>query len=266
MSMRRAAIPALLLALSTAGVMLVCCKKDEAPAAQPSAPAATATPAPAAAKAGLTSGGGGVKGTVVMTGTPPERKEVNMKADPYCAGKQGDTKDEEVITGAGGVLKNAVVRIAMGLTEKYSPPAEDITVDQTGCMYRPRVQVASAGQTVIIRNSDQTLHNVHTYSGPSTLFNQAQVSGMPPLKKKFPRPGDVVKFKCDVHPWMTGYVLVTDNPFRAVTGDDGGFNLHDIPPGEYTLEVWHERLGTKQVKVTIAADKTQELKIELAAK
>jgi plastocyanin len=260
MLVRRAA-PAPLLALATV-LLAGACKKEEAPPAQSAAPAATA-PAP---KAGaLPSGGGAVKGTVVMTGTPPERKDVNMKADPYCA-KQGEVKDEEVVTGPGGVLKNAVVHIVGGLGEKYAPMAEDVIVDQTGCMYRPRVQVVSAGQTVIIRNSDQTLHNVHTYKGPATLFNQAQVFGMPPIKKKFPAAGDVVKFKCDVHPWMTGYVLVTDNPFRAVTGDDGTFNIHDVPPGNYTLEVWHERLGTKQVPVTIAADKTAELKIELAAK
>jgi plastocyanin len=264
MIVRRAA-PAPFLALALAlAAPAIGCKKEQAPPAQSAAPAAPSASA-AAAPAGAPTGGGSVKGTVVMTGTAPERKDINMKADPYCA-KQGEAKDEEVVTGAGGVLKNAVVHIVGNLPEKYAPPAEDVIVDQSGCMYRPRVQVASAGQTVVIRNSDQTLHNVHTYKGPATLFNQAQVFGMPPLKKKFPAAGDVVKFKCDVHPWMTGYVLVTDNPFRAVTGDDGSFDIQHVPPGNYTLEVWHERLGTKQVPVTIAADKTAEVKIELAAK
>ena len=77
--------------------------------------------------------------------------------------------------------------------------------------------VARAGQTVEIRNSDQTLHNVHTYKGTATLFNLAHIQGTGPQKKKFPTAGDVVKFKCDVHPWMTGWVVVTDNPYFAVT-------------------------------------------------
>jgi hypothetical protein len=78
--------------------------------------------------------------------------------------------------------------------------------------------------------------------------------------------GDVVKFKCDVHPWMTGYLVVTDNPFHAVTGDDGSFTINNVPAGTYTVEAWHERLGTKQAQLTVAPDKTAELKLELQAK
>jgi plastocyanin len=209
-------------------------------------------------------GSGSIKGTVKVTGKVPPRKELSMKADPYCA-KQPPTKDEDVVAGGAGELKNVVVRIAKGLSGTFPTPTTEAVIDQQGCHYKPHVMVAQAGQPVLIKNSDQTMHNVHTYKGPTTLFNQAQVFGMPPIKKKFPTVGDVVKFKCDVHPWMTAYLVVTDNPFFAVSGDDGSFTIKDVPAGTYTVEAWHERLGTKQTQVTVT-DKPVELKLELAAK
>jgi plastocyanin len=210
-------------------------------------------------------GGNAVKGTVSWKGKAPERKEVNMKSDPYCA-KQPAAQDEEIVVGKGGGLKNVVVRIAKGASGTFPTPTSEVVMDQHACSYQPHVAVAQAGQVVTIKNSDQTLHNVHTFKGPTTLFNQAQIFGTPPIKKKAPSVGDVVKFKCDVHPWMTGYLLVTDNPFFAITGDDGSFSLKDVPPGEYTVEAWHEKLGTKTAKLTVAAGKPAELKFEFAAK
>jgi plastocyanin len=214
------------------------------------------------AAAGTARADGGLTGTVVFKGKAPERKDINMKSDPFCA-KQAATQDEEVVVGTAGALKNVVVRIAKGAPTSAAP-ADEVVLDQNGCQYKPHVAVAQAGQVVAIKNSDQTLHNVHTYKGPSTLFNQAQVFGMPPIKKKAPSTGDVVKFKCDVHPWMTGYLLVTDSPFFAVTGPDGKFSIPKLPPGEYTVEAWHEKLGTKTLTVNTA--KAAPLKIEFSAK
>ena len=210
-------------------------------------------------------GAGSIKGTVKLTGKAPERKEVNMKSDPYCASQKAN-QEEDAIVAPGGQLQNVVVRIAKGLSGAFPPPGQEVVLDQQGCRYQPHVVVAQAGQTVSIKNSDQTLHNVHTYKGPSTLFNQAMVFGMPPLRKKAPGPGDVIKFKCDVHPWMTAWLVVTDNPFFAVTKADGSFSIPNVPPGTYTVEAWHERFGTKTATVTVAADKTAELKLDLAAK
>ena len=164
---------------------------------------------------------GTIQGSVKLVGKAPEPATVNMKADPFCA-KQPAAKDDEVV---GGGRRRAQERRGphrqgggQPARRARAPPA---VMDQNGCRYRPRVLVAQAGQTVEIRNSDATLHNVHTYKGTATLFNLAHIQGTAPYKKKFPTVGDVVKFKCDVHPWMTGYVLVTDNPHFAVSGDDG---------------------------------------------
>jgi plastocyanin len=208
---------------------------------------------------------GSIKGGVKLAGKAPEPKELNMKTDPFCA-KQGATKDEEVVVGPAGQLKNVVVRIAKGVASPPAAPTTPAVMDQSGCMYRPRVVVAQAGQPVEIKNSDATLHNVHTYKGAATLFNLAQVQGTKPITKKFPTVGDVIKFKCDVHPWMTGYILVTDNPHFAVTGDDGSFDIKNVPAGKYTVEVWHEKYGTKTQEVTVADGKPTELKLEMQAK
>jgi plastocyanin len=203
----------------------------------------------------------------VLSGKAPAPSPINMKSDPYCS-KQPGTNDEEVVAGKGGELKNVVVRISKGVATPPPPPATAAVVDQNGCMYKPRVVVAQAGQQVEIRNSDMTLHNVHTYKGKpeTTVFNLAHVQGTPPHKKKFPTANDVIKFKCDVHPWMTGYLVVTDNPYFAVTGDDGKFTLPTVPPGAYTLEAWHEKYGSVTKEITVAEGKPVDLKLEFKAK
>jgi plastocyanin len=208
---------------------------------------------------------GTIQGSVKLTGKAPPAAAINMKSDAFCA-KQPESKEEEVVVGAGGALKNVVVRIAKGVASPPPAPTAAAVIDQSGCRYKPRVQVVQAGQTLEIRNSDATLHNVHTYKGTATLFNLAHIQGTPPYKKKFPTVGDVVRFKCDVHPWMTAYVLVSDNPHHAVSGDDGAFSIPNVPAGTYTVEVWHERLGTQTKQVTVSDGKPVDLKLEFAAK
>jgi plastocyanin len=224
------------------------------PAPTMAAPAPTA--APVAAAPGPT-GNASITGTVKLTGAAPEMQLTKRQADPFCA--KTPMKEEEVVVGPGGTLKNVMVRITKGITGRYDPPAEGATLDQTACMYRPRVQGIVAGQTLVIRNSDQTLHNVHGYKGPSTLFNQAEIPGLPPITKKLTDVDQTVKFKCDVHPWMTGYVVVSSHPFFSVTGEDGKFDIKRVPPGKYTVEAWHERYGVKTSEVTVAAEKPTEL-------
>ncbi len=200
------------------------------------------------------SGTASIKGTVTLTGTPPEMAFTKRDADPFCA--RTPMKDEEVVVGAGGALKNVIVRITKGISGNYEPPMTNVTIDQSQCMYRPRVAMIMAGQSLLIRNSDQTLHNVHTYKGASTLFNQAEVPGLPAIAKTFKdATGEILKFKCDVHPWMTGYVGVSAHPFFAVTGDDGKFEIPKVPAGKYTVEAWHERFGTSSLEITVEANK-----------
>ncbi len=239
------------------------CHKESAPEAQ--APAAAApTPAAAGAAAAPATGHAAIEGKVKLNGTPPEMPMTRRDADPFCA--RTPMKDEEVIVGPGNGLANVVVRVTAGADGHYDPPSTPASLDQSACMYRPRVQAIVAGQPLSIRNGDQTLHNVHGYKGPSTLFNQAEIPGLPPIAKKVGEAGDVLKFKCDVHPWMTGYVVVNNNPFFAVTGNDGWFRIANLPPGTYTLTAWHERYGTKTAQVTVAEGKPAEVSFAYDAK
>jgi hypothetical protein len=250
------------LRVGLAVVALAACQKQSTREPAPAAPAAPAPPAPAAAQ-GAT-GSGTIAGTVKLTGTPPEMAMTKRQADPYCA--KTPMKEEEVVVGAGGGLKNVVVRVTKGISGHYDPPATPATVDQSACMYRPRVQGIVLGQQVQIKNSDQTLHNIHGYKGASTLFNQAEIPGQPPMLKQFNDADQIVKLKCDVHPWMTGYVLVSSHPFFAVTGDDGSFKITGLPPGNYTVEAWHERFGAKTADFTVAADKPAQAAFQFDAK
>jgi plastocyanin len=245
------------------------CKKDEPPkdpvvVAQGAAAEKLLTPTPGAPEPAA-SGTAAIRGTVTLTGVPPEMPMTKRDADPFCA--RTPTREEEVVVGAGGALKNVIVRITKGITGNYEPPMTNVTLDQTQCMYRPRVAMLMAGQSLLIRNSDQTLHNVHTYKGASTLFNQAEVPGLPAIAKTFKdATGEILKFKCDVHPWMTAYVGVMGHPFFAVTGSDGKYEIAKVPPGHYTVQAWHERFGTKSQEITVEAGKPFDLAFAFESK
>jgi plastocyanin len=262
------------LSMIAMGLALVagCEEKKEAPAPAPAAPAAPAPAAPAPAPSGgaapAAPGGtaaapaapgakGDVKGTVSLTGKAPEMAELKRSTDPFCG--KTKMKDEEVVA-KGGKLANVIVHI--NGAPAAEPPAAKAEIKQENCMYRPRVQGIVAGQTLAIKNGDPTLHNVHTYKGSSTLFNRAQVPNTPDIEQKFTDNGAMLKFKCDVHQWMTGYVWVQNNGYFAVTGDDGSFDIKGVPAGKYEIEAWHERFGSKKGEVTVSPDKPAEVKFE----
>ncbi len=201
----------------------------------------------------------GLKVSVHFTGKAPTPQEINRKSDPFCA--KTKMKDEEVLV-TGGMLENVLVRVTKGATA--APGTGDVVVEQHECMYRPRVSGAVAGQTILVKNGDQTLHNVHTYVGQKTLFNRAQPPGSPEVKEQV-KPKDkneVIRFKCDVHPWMSAFVVVNDNPYFAVTDKKGVADIAKLPPGKYTVEAWHERYGLKTAEVTVEAGKEAAAKIE----
>ncbi|HCU24426.1 MAG TPA: TonB-dependent receptor [Deltaproteobacteria bacterium] len=202
-------------------------------------------------------GTGTIKGKVSFTGTAPDMPELNREADPFCA--KTPMKDQEIVVNSNGTLKN-VALVVQGATA--AAPAEAVTseIDQNNCMYAPRVITAAFGQTVKIVNSDPILHNVHTYADSKTLFNRAQPKGSPAIDKTFSKDdGSVVKFKCDVHPWMTGWLVLGDNALTAVTGDNGEFEIKNVPAGTYKIQAWQEKYGPKTMDVTVTADGSAEV-------
>jgi hypothetical protein len=227
-----------------------CGKPSEAPA--PSAPTATATPA------AELFGTSAIKGKVVFKGEAAKPATIKMSADPYCEQSHGNVvTSEEVLVNDDGTLRNVFVYVKQGVSGKYPPPGTAAVIDQSGCMYRPRVQGIQVGQPLVIRNSDDTLHNIHSLSEINTPFNLGQPARGMEAKKSFTQPEVMVHFKCDVHPWMNGYIGVLDHPFFAVTGDGGTFKIEKLPAGEYVIEAWHEKLGVQQQTITIAKDETK---------
>jgi plastocyanin len=145
----------------------------------------------------------------------------------------------------------AFVRIAGGLEGKhFGVPAEPVVVDQAGCAYRPHVVGAVAGQTIRFLNSDETLHNVNAVCTANKRFNVSFPMKGITHEKQFTTP-EMVHLKCQVHPWMSAYVGVSDHPFFAVSEADGRFAITGVPPGDYSVEIWHETFGKQNVNVTV---------------
>ena len=211
-------------------------------------------------------GGGGegkmgtatIKGEVDFTGTAPEMKVPAKRKDAeFCKDKQ--IKYNAVVVN-GGKLQDVFVRIAPGSLKGEYKGSKNAEIDQKDCMYEPRIQGVVAGSDIEIKNGDGTLHNVHTFKGTETWFNQAQPKGSEAIKKEMPEESKVVKFTCDVHPWMHGFVVVNDTPFYAVSKSDGTFSIDKVPAGEYDVEAWHSQYGLKKAKVKVEDGKTAEVK------
>jgi hypothetical protein len=252
---------------------LPACKKDEAAPAAAQAPANptikaaplpadTPLPKDAEETAQAPRGGGTVHGFITFKGTPPAPSPITPGTDPNCEGM--DLEDQPVLV-KDGKLANVLVRVKGEVPgQPTTPPDAMVVVDQNRCRYLPRVQGAVAGQPLVLMNSDQTLHNVRGVSGGKQLFNVTQ----PPLKTKeaqTPKDSDVVRLKCDIHPWMTAFVVMNPNPYFVTTGEDGAFSLQGVPPGTYTLEAWHETLGTKTAQVTVKEGQDAQVSFEFVA-
>ncbi len=188
-------------------------------------------------------------------GKKPGRKKLQMAADPVCAGKHSadaPARSEVVVVNDDGTLRNVFVYVKAGLEgKKFDVPAEPVVLDQNGCMYKPHVLGVRAGQPIKILNNDGTLHNIHPKPKVNTEFNMAMPKFLKVKTKTFDKAEVMIPVKCDVHPWMQSYVGVMDHPFFAVTGDGGAFELKGLPAGTYTVEAWHERLGSQTQEVSI---------------
>jgi plastocyanin len=197
--------------------------------------------------------GGSISGTVGFTGEAPQRRALKMSADPACeAANAGKTRLGEAMVINDGKVQNVFVYVKDGLGDaKFDVPAEPVEMDQNGCMYTPHVVGAMAGQTIVIKNSDATLHNVHSLPENSKPFNSAMPMKGMTIKKKFSEPEVMVRMKCDVHPWMSAYIGVLPHPFYSVSAEDGTFKIDGLPAGTYTIEAWHEKLGTQTQSVTV---------------
>lgn len=210
--------------------------------------------------------GGTLSGAIKASGAPPKVEMLQVtRNNELC----GNSKHSEVLlVGETGGVKNAVIQILNVKKGKaFTTPSKNPTVDQKACVYVPHVQAIPVGSKLELINSDPILHNIHGYlDGTKTLFNVAMPLENQKIPKTITSPG-IIRLQCDAgHTWMSGYVVVADNPYYAVTDEQGNFKITEIPAGSYQLRVWHEKLGERIQTVKIDSGATTQLNVDFAAK
>jgi hypothetical protein len=233
------------------------CSKSSNETAAPAAPQPTKTVDPATA--------GTITGAVKFEGVPIKFKALNMAAEPTCVKDNSEPVYPPLaVIGPKGALANVVVYVKGNMDDyKFDTPMQPAELDQKNCMYDPHVLAMMTNQDFHVVNSDATLHNIHPIPKDNHVWNQSQPAGAPPIDRSFPNPELAIPVNCNVHPWMHGYLFVFRHPFFAVTTKDGTFKLSGLPPGDYTIEAWHEKYGTQEQiedqQVTIGPSETKTL-------
>lgn len=244
----------LLLSVFLAAVTAACGGNDSTPA-----PAQTGTQRVDPATTGT------LTGRVTFEGQAPAPAVLRTSADRACDQGGAPLLDESLLVGGDGGLQNAFVYVKDGLGDYiFDVPTAPVVLDQKGCKYEPHVFGVRVGQPIEILNSDPTLHNVHAMPQTNDEFNKGMpLQGMK-LNEVFTAPEIGVPFKCDVHGWMASYAGIVAHPYFAVTGADGRFTLPDLPPGTYTIEAWHETLGTRTGQITIEPKQSADVAFTFA--
>jgi len=236
------------------------CSKEDDRTAAPKESTAVKTETPAAAPSAAVQGSGTIAGKAVFKGTYTPGKLSIGKDREVC----GDSKqDPTLLVGADNGLQNAVIQIT-DLRQGKSP-AMEAELDQLKCEYVPHVLVIPTGAKVTIKNSDGILHNVHTVSKANAPFNRAQPKFLKEISETFAKP-EIIAARCDVHGWMSGWIVVTDNVFYDVSKPDGSFTLTAVPAGKYMLEAWHEKLGKTTQTVEVKPGETANVTFEFQEK
>lgn len=201
---------------------------------------------------------GEIKGKVTYEGTLPKYKPLDMVNEPTCA-KHYTTPvlPENVVTGPNNSLQNVVVYISTGAPEEAAS-TRPVMLKQRGCRYMPHVLAMETNQEIWVQNDDSVSHTVHPMARINKELNRSQPPGTPPMVIKYDKP-EVIRVKCELHPWMRGVFVVLKNSHYSVSDESGGFSLPDLPPGKYTVKAWHEQFGEQSQVVSIGGGEAKEL-------
>ena len=213
----------------------------------------------ATAAANGPTGNATVSGTVHFAGALPANPPIDMAEEPACRSKHKMAPLDSQYVSQNGGLGNVFVYVKSGLPAgaKYAPPPEAVTIEQDGCEYRPRVFGVLVGQKLEIVNDDPVLHNIKAVPSKNRGFNISQPSEGMRTTRTFSTEEIMVPLECNVHGWMSAHVGVMSHPFFATSKPDGSFTLKNLPPGTYTIEAWHEKLGTQTTTVTVGAGESK---------
>ena len=203
---------------------------------------------------------GTIKGKVVFAGPMPPAKKVDVTIDQYVCGNAKDAED--LLLSPQKELRNAVVWLENPPSNAPLPTStQKVEMDQNKCVFTPHIVLIPAGGTVDFLNSDRLLHNIHTTPKVNPSINRTQPKDRT-IPFTFDKP-DIVRINCDLHSWMQAWVVVAAHSYYAVTGADGQFTFDNLPPGDYKLQVWHERLGTMSASVTVADRQPAQITIPM---
>jgi hypothetical protein len=200
-----------------------------------------------------------VSGVIHFTGTAPANPKIDMSQESACQSKYTTPPTDPQFVVADGKLGNVFVYVKSGLPAgaTYPAPSTPVEIDQSGCLYHPRVFGVQVDQDIVIKNDDNVLHNIKAVPSINRGFNISQPSAGMTSKRKFSSPEVMVPLECNVHGWMHAWVGVLPHPFFATSGPDGSFSIKNLPAGTYTIEAWHEKLGTQTQTVTVGAGETK---------
>jgi plastocyanin len=206
--------------------------------------------------------GSTISGRVVFIGDAPQPKKVKVTKDNEKCG--AEITAEDLVVGSDKGIQNAVVSV-VGLKGAPPKPANPPTVDQKGCVFHPHVLIAPVGVGIDILNSDGILHNFHTSGVKNSPINRAQPGFRKKMTETFNQ-AEIMKVSCDAHSWMSAWIVVTDHPYLDATDSNGAFKITDVPPGNHTIEVWHETLGKVTKTVAVKAGEEAKVTLELSKK
>ena len=202
-------------------------------------------------------GGGTVEVEVKYNGAPVVEKLKVNKDTEKCG---TEAVIEKVVVGGNKGLANAVASVPGAKGAKVAKAV----IDQKGCKFTPHVVVMAPGE-LEIKNSDDILHNIHTYSTANPSINKAQPKFKKTMTEKFDKP-EIIKVTCDVHSWMLGWVAVMPHPFFGVTDGNGVTKIDNVPAGKQKIEVWHETLGKMEKEVDVKAGQTTKVSFDMVKK
>lgn len=200
---------------------------------------------------------GNVTGTIRFTGKAPAPVRIDTSMDPACGFGGGTPMSEQYVV-KDGKLANVYLYVKSGPAVAMNAPHEpaaSVVLDQKGCVYTPHVIAVMSGGYVEFRNSDPTMHNIHTM--PTVVGNETVDVSQGPRgaaqTKQFKMPETMIPVRCNNHPWMNAFINVSTTPFFAVSDGAGHFEIHGLPAGEYVFGAVHEKLGEQTMQVTVKA-------------